>query len=111
MKMKIHAMHKAFWFTGGFALGLTLISVGHASLPKANPGSNPNSNVVSEMKAPKVTAPDLEEDYSKLSNLEQRYAESWDQQQRLRSATVGAAKTDIRASNVAPVKTKKKVRQ
>jgi hypothetical protein len=110
--------NKVFWFSGGFAVGMTLISLGHAAIPKrvlpqTNSQTNQNTlpNMVSEMKAPKVTAPDLEQDYAKLSNLEARYAESWEQQQRLRAATSNVAQSDYRSPNPAPVKTKKKVRQ
>jgi hypothetical protein len=103
------SFNQVFWFTGGFALGLTLISLGHAALP--NRVTPQPATGVSEMKAPKVTAPDLEQDYSKLTNLEGRYAESWDQQERLRSATSGVARADLPPVRVAPRAAKKKARQ
>jgi len=98
-----------FWFSGGFAVGLTLISLGHAALPQR--ATQPN--VVTELKAPKVTAPDLEQDYSKLTHLEGRFAESWDQQQRLRAATSNVARADyapIRPAKRAVKKVRRKVR-
>jgi hypothetical protein len=78
-----------FWFIGGFALGFTLISIGHAALPK---------KVVSltELKTSKVGTPELEQDFSRLASLESRYAESSDQQKRLKTAT---AKNARRARN------------
>jgi hypothetical protein len=106
--------NQVFWFSGGFAVGLTLISMGHAALPKRvmpQTAGQTQPTIVSEMKASKVTAPDLEQDYAKLSNLEARYAESWDQQQRLRAATSNVARADYSAPRRAVPAKKKKIRQ
>jgi hypothetical protein len=77
--------NQAIWFAGGFAIGLTLISLGHAALAP-NPSAT-NNGIVTEMKTGRVSAPDLDQDYSRLNGAEAKYAESWDQQQRLRTAT------------------------
>ena len=77
---------KYFWFMGGFALGYTLISLGHAAIPKrATPA-------VSEIKGAKVNSPEFDKDFAALNQMEGKYAESWDQQQRLRSATNRSAR-------------------
>ena len=91
--------NKVFWFMGGFGIGLTLISLGHAALPKrATPetAEQPaqSSSVLSEINSQKVAAPDLERDYAGLSQNEAKFAESWDQQQRLKSATARVAMMD-----------------
>ena len=83
---------------GGLIMGLTLMSFGHAALPKrATPvttsARQQNTSLVSEMKGGKVNAPELDRDFSNLSNVEAKYAESWDQQQRLRNATARVART------------------
>ena len=69
-----------FWFTGGFALGFTLIALGHASTVR-------KSAPLSELSTAKVGSPELEQDYAKLTSLESRYAESADQQKKLKVAT------------------------
>ena len=91
---------KILWFVGGFALGLTLISVSRAAIPKRATPS------VSEIQANKLGNPDFEQDYQKLTSLEGRYAESWDQQQRLRKATQRVASGATTAQAAAPVKKK-----
>lgn len=78
-----------FWFIGGFSLGFSLIAIGHAALPK-------KAVPLSELRTAKVGMPELEQDFSKLASLESRYAESLDQQKRLKSAT---NKTARRARN------------
>ncbi len=96
MKGSLMSFSKVLWFIGGFALGLTLLSVGHAALPNRvaasqapmNAQANTPANVpVSEINSQKVSAPDLDQEYSRLSSVEGQYAESWDQQQKLKSAT------------------------
>jgi hypothetical protein len=78
------------WFLGGFLIGLTLISLGHAALPKkASPGSG-------EMRSLKQANPELDEEVSRLASLESRYAESKTQQQRLKSATMRASNGQVR---------------
>jgi|GEM_PF-3600369 len=107
--MKHIRWNQIFWFSGGFALGLTLISMGHAAVPQRVT----QPQVVTELKANRVTAPDLEQDYSKLTHLEGRFAESWDQQQRLRSATTNVARADyapIRPAKRAVKKVRRKIR-
>lgn len=76
---------KSISFIGGFLLGLICISLVQAALPKRVTPST--SEVVTELKAAKVTAPDLEQDFDRLQQAEGKYAESWDQQQRIRAAT------------------------
>lgn len=76
------------WFMGSFALSFALMSMGHASLSKK--AVSPNQ--VTELKTAKAVTPELESDFSKLSSLESRYAESAQQQQKLRAATVRGAK-------------------
>jgi hypothetical protein len=78
---------KSISFMGGFALGLLCISLVQAALPKRV--TPQTSEVVTELKAAKVTAPDLEQDFDRLERAEGQYAESWDQQQRIRAAAVG----------------------
>ena len=80
---------KWFWFIGGFSLGFTLIAIGHAAIPK-------KAVPLSELHTPKVGIPEMEQDYDKLSSLESRYAESLDQQKRLKVATARNAR---RATN------------
>jgi hypothetical protein len=95
-------------FVGGFALGLSLIAVGHAAVPQritseSNTPANPSQSMVTEIRAKQqVQAPDLEQDYAKLSNVEARYAENWYQQQKLRSAT-----SRVAGSSYAKAKPKK----
>ena len=94
--------NKLFWFFGGFGIGLTLLSMGQAALlrkgqPQApkNTASPPppSGNLLMEMHpSAKVTAPDLEQDYKRLTALEGKYAESADQQNRLKTATSKVAK-------------------
>ncbi len=74
-----------FWFIGGFALGFTLISIGHAALPK-------KVVTLTELKASKIGTPELEKDFSKLTSLESRYAESADQQKKIKTATLRNAR-------------------
>jgi hypothetical protein len=69
-----------FWFIGGFALGFTLIAIGHAALPK-------KTSALSELRTSKVAAPEMDQEFVKLTSLESRYAESADQQKRLKTAT------------------------
>lgn len=73
-----------FWFTGGFAVGFTLIAMGHAALPK----NTRTASQLSELRTTKVGTPEMEQDYNKLTNLESRYAESLDQQKKLKAAVV-----------------------
>ncbi|MBC7396511.1 MAG: hypothetical protein H7333_03630 [Bdellovibrionales bacterium] len=81
-------------------MSLTLISLAHAALPsRATPKTSPaqaNGSLVSEMRGGKVNSPELDQDFSNLTTAEGKYAESWDQQQRIRSATA-------RIAGVAPV--------
>ena len=67
-----------FWFIGGFAVGLTLISLGHAAINKGQS--------LSEMRTTKVATPELESDFSKLESLESRFAENAEQQKKLKAA-------------------------
>jgi hypothetical protein len=73
---------KSFWFISGFAFGLVGITLVQAAMPK-----RVTPVAVTEIKSPKVTAPDLEADFDRLQKAEARYAESWDQQQRIRAAS------------------------
>ena len=77
---------KWFWFMGGFAMGFTLIAIGHAALPKRS------TTQLTEMRATKVGSPEMEQDYQRLTALESRYAESADQQKRLKTATLRNAR-------------------
>jgi hypothetical protein len=91
---------KYFWFMSGLAAGITLISLSHAAIPKR---TIPSPATVTEIKGAKVNAPDLDQDFAALNHVEGKYAESWDQQQRLRTATNRSARAQI-----AP--TKKKIK-
>lgn len=55
-----------------------------ASLPPT--AVPPTSEVVTELKAEKVTGPSLDADFEKLERAEARFAEPLEQQQRLRSS-------------------------
>jgi len=88
-----------FWFIGGFALGFTLISIGHAALPKkavatpvAKAAPARGQQTVSELRASKAGTPELEDDFNKLSKVESKYAESSDQQKKLKMATSKSAR-------------------
>ena len=91
---------KYFWFSGGLLLGITLISLGHAALPKRvmppqtaqTPARGFGTSPVSEMKGGRVNSPNLESDFVNLNSVEQKYAENWDQQQRLKAATTRVAR-------------------
>lgn len=74
-----------FWFIGGFALGFTLIAIGHAALPK-------KTSSLSELRTAKVAAPEMDQEFVRLTSLESRYAESADQQKRLKTATARNAR-------------------
>jgi hypothetical protein len=78
--------HKLFWFIGGFALGYTLISLGHAAIPNTTRPATRNT-LASEITGSKVTSPTFDDDFASLNQVEGKYAENWDQQQRLRQAT------------------------
>ena len=86
MKLFSENFTKYFWFTGGFAIGIMLISLGHAALPKK--GSAP----LSEMKAKPVANPEMDQDFARLNSMESHYAESIDQQNRLKTATSKVAR-------------------
>lgn len=92
---------KSISFIGGFLLGLLCISLVQAALPKRvtpqAPEKSKTPEIVSELRAPKVTAPDLEQDFNRLQQAEGKYAESWDQQQRIRAATNRALPTKKKA--------------
>jgi hypothetical protein len=90
---------KYFWFLGGFVVGYTLISLGHAAIPRR---PIPAAPAVSEIKGAKVNSPELDKDFAALNQMEAKYAENWEQQQRLRAATNRSA----RAQN-APLSKKK----
>lgn len=94
---------KSISFIGGFALGLLCISLVQAALPKRvtpETQSVQPAQVVTELKAEKVTAPDLEQDFDRLQRAEGQYAEDWEQQQRIRTAT-GAAPAPTRLARPA----------
>ena len=94
---------KVLWFIGGFSVGMTLLSLGHAALPnrvtpetadsqKQQPSSG---SALSEIKSDKkVAGPDLEDDYARLTNEEAQYAESWSQQEKIRNATTRATRAN-----------------
>jgi hypothetical protein len=71
--------YKYIWFIGGFAVGYTIISLGHAAIPE-------RAQSVSEIRGSKVNSPELDEGFAALNHMESKYAENWNQQQRLRSA-------------------------
>ncbi len=74
-----------FWFIGGFFLGFSLIAIGHASIPK-------KGVPLTELKASKAVANDMEEDYESLTSIESKYAESAIQQKKLRASTLRNAR-------------------
>ncbi len=76
---------KILWFVGGFALGLTMISLGHAAANR--PSANNKGTLVSEIRGGKVGTPQFDQDLANLNSLEARYSESNDQQQRIRETT------------------------
>jgi len=69
-----------FWFISGFALGFTVIAFSHASISQ-------KSAPVSELKASKAVAIDLDQEYTNLTSLEAKFAESAVQQKKLKAAT------------------------
>jgi len=78
-----------FWFIGGFAVGFTLISIGHAALPKkAVVATQPNTKgqTLTELRAAKAGTPELESDFAKLATQESRFAENAEQQKKLKAA-------------------------
>ncbi len=82
----------------GALVGVSL-GVSNAALPKkATPA-------IAEIKADKANLPDFEKDYVKLNSLEGRYAETWDQQQKLKSAT-GRVASAGKKQAVVPLKKK-----
>ncbi len=82
-----------FWFIGGFTLGFTLIAIGHASTPKASVSTPARkSSALSELRAPKTGTPEMEQDFARLTSLESRYAESSEQQKKLKTATARNAR-------------------
>lgn len=87
---------KSISFMGGFALGLLCISLVQAALPKRV--TPQTSEVVTELKAAKVTAPDLEQDFDRLQRAEGQYAEDWNQQQRIRAAALGGSAPATRSA-------------
>ena len=91
--IQLQGFRKVFWFIAGLAMGITLISLGHAAIPsRATPQ-------VTEIKSKPVLAPDLEQDYARLSQAESKYAESWNQQQKIKSATQRVAKNDYKSKS------------
>ena len=99
---------KSISFIGGFGLGLLCISLGQAALPKRV--TPKTSEAVTELHADKVTAPDLEQDFDRLEHAEARYAETWEQQQKIRAATLGAPARS-QANGKLPGKLKKRAVQ
>ncbi len=97
MKSFSENLVKYIWFTGGLFLGLTFISLGQASVPTraTPPVAKASGSLMSEMRGGKVNSPELDQDFEKVNTLEGKYAESWDQQQRLRSATSRVAGSKI----------------
>lgn len=93
-------LNKALWFGGGFAIGFTLISLGHAAIPaRATPQTHralPAGSMVSEIKSSKVNSPEFDQDFSSLNHLEGNFAENWDQQQRIRSTVSNAGRVQYR---------------
>ena len=90
------------WFFGGFLVGLTLISLGHAALPsRATPNTNTHkaltSNALTEMNGGKAQAPDLDPGFTSLNSLESQYAESYDQQQRLKQVSSRVASGQLKS--------------
>ena len=85
-------MKKLKYFTCGFALGLMAITAVHAAVPQR---VTPPVRAIQAKKTESNS--NFEQDYSKLTDLENRYAESWDQQQRLRKATQRVAGTSYAA--------------
>ena len=114
--LNLKKISQGFWFIGGFAVGMTLISIGNASLPSkvtqdAKLTSAPKTrSLVTEINPKKaVLSPDLEQDYSKLNQAEAKFAESWEQQQKLKEATLQAsgkryAKAKLIPQKVIPAK-------
>jgi hypothetical protein len=78
------------WFLGGFLIGLTLISLGHAA--KTN-GKRPlPTGPLNEIRSQKLSAPEMDAEFGRLKVLESRYAESPEQQKRLQASTARAAR-------------------
>ena len=87
--------YKYFWFIGGFAVGYTIISLGHAALPQRS------AQPVTEIKGAKVNSPEFDQDFAALNQMEGKYAENWNQQQRLRSA-VARTRPQAAKKNIDP---------
>jgi len=82
-----------FWFFGGLGAGVTAISLSQASVPKRitpkAPAANENPSLIREMKTSKISAPDLEGDFSGLSRIEKSFSESAGQQLKLKEIVAG----------------------
>ena len=78
------------------------MSVSHAAVPQRV------TPAVSEIQANKAATPDFERDYDHLTSVEGRYAESWDQQQKLRKATQRVAVRSYAPTTPASSSAKKK---
>jgi hypothetical protein len=78
------------WFFGGFLIGLTLISLGHASRPTVK--RSVPVGPLNEIRSGKLTAPEMDAEFTKLRSLESRYAESDAQQKRLQASTARTAR-------------------
>ncbi len=74
-----------FWFIGGFMAGFTLIAIGHAALPK-------KASPLSELQAPKLGTPEMDQEFYKLNSIESKYSESAEQQKKLKAATLRNAR-------------------
>ncbi|NDG83848.1 MAG: hypothetical protein EBX52_02280 [Proteobacteria bacterium] len=73
-----------FWFFGGLGAGITAISFSQASVPKKG-----DAGLLREMKTSKISAPDLEGDFSSLSLNEKSFSESAEQQRKLKQTVIG----------------------
>jgi hypothetical protein len=81
----------AAWFIGGFLIGLTLISLGHAAKTPPQGRSAP-TGPLNEIRSRKLSVPEMDAEFTRLKALESRYAESPQQQRRLQSSTLRKAR-------------------
>jgi hypothetical protein len=97
--MKLFEQNKIrlLWFLGGFGTGLTVVTLSHAALPtRATP------TLLREIKGGKISSPEFESDLAELNQLEQKYVESHEQQERLkgRSSRVAAPSTRTKKKGI-----------
>ena len=97
------------WFSGGFGIGLTLISISQAALPSrttpltAGQGVQ-QKTILREIKGGKISSPEFDSDLAELNRLEAKYVESSEQMERLKNRSRPKSVKVALPSNRTPVK-------